>query len=60
MPDGSGDAVEEEELGGREVAVRGDKAMDKVAPDLDGYLVGQKEPLACIIMVELAGGGLGG
>ena len=60
LSEGAGDAVEEEELLGGEVAIGGDEAVDVVVPDLDGHLVGEEEAFACVVVVELAGRRFGG
>lgn len=60
LPDGAGDAVEEEELLAGEITVGGNEAMDEMVPNLDGHLIGEEEPLSREVVVELAGWGLGG
>lgn len=59
LPDGAGDAVEQQELFGGEVAVGGDQTVDEVVQDLDGHFVGKQVAAAGVAVVELAGRGFG-
>lgn len=60
MPNGAGDPIEKEELLGREIAVGCNQAMHVMVPDLEGHLIGEKEPSAGVVVEELASGRLGG
>jgi len=60
LADGAGDAVEKKKLLAGEIAVGRNQAMDKVVPNLDRHLIGEKKPLPREIVIELAGGGFRG
>lgn len=56
LAEGAGDAIEEKELLGGEIAVGGNEAVDEVVPNLDGDLVGKEKALGGVVVVEPACG----
>ncbi len=60
LADSSWEAIEQQQLLRGEVAIRGDESMDIMVPNLNGNLVRQKKTFSGVMLVELAGRGLGG
>ena len=55
LPDGPGDAVEEEELLSGKIAICCDEPVYIMVPDLDRHFIREEEPFSGIIVIELAG-----